>query len=734
RYGWNEMPYLDQGEFYCEFGNFEVSITLPKTYKVAATGTLQSEEKNDTTKTLLYKESNIHDFAWFADKNFQVKHDTIQLKNKTVDAYVYYYKENEKKWQNSLEYVKSAITTKSNWLGEYPYSIVTVVEKPVKESNGMEYPTITLITTPNNNKELDLIINHEVGHNWFYGILASNERKHPWMDEGMNNYYDNRYLELKKSMKNTTDDSMPSFLPKLLPADFNKTILNSLIAQKKDQPINTPSENFTEMNYSLISYDKTAQWLQLLEHKIGPSSFDTLMRRYYEKWKFKHPYPEDFKNIVDEVTGNNNEELFSLLDKKGSLLPKEKKSFKIVPFISLYNTEKTNYLFVAPSFGYNQYDKGMLGISLHNYTLPARRFQYFLSPLYAVGSKKLKGLGSISYSIFPGESGQKIELTLAGAAFTADKFTDPSGKENLLEFTKIVPSVKYVLANKNPRSAVTKYIQWKTFLISEKSLNFYRDPLTNEDIITYPTSKRYLNQLRFVIENNRLLYPYKAIFEAQQSNQFMRLNFTTDYFFNYPKSGGLSMRVFAGKFLYTGTKTISSQFATDRYHLNMSGANGYEDYTYSNYFIGRNEFQGALSQQMMIRDGGFKVRTDLLSSKIGKTDSWLTAVNLTSTIPDKFNPLSLLPIKLPLKLFADIGTYGDVWKSNATETKFLYDAGIQLSLVENTVNIYFPLLYSKVYADYFNSTITGNKFIKNISFSIDIQNFSLKKLIPEIPL
>ncbi len=733
RNGWNEIPYLDQGEFYSEFGSYDVNITLPKDYIVAATGVLQSEKTADKNKTLHYRESNIHDFAWFADKNFKIKHDTIQLKDKNVDAYIYYYKENEDKWKNGLKYLQSAISTKSNWLGEYPYSIVSVVEKPVKESNGMEYPTITLITTPGSEKELDILINHEVGHNWFYGILASNERKHPWMDEGMNTYYDNRYLQLKYGSIDALSDSMPSFMKKRFPDDFNVTILNTLIAQKKDQPISTRSEDFTEVNYSLIAYNKTAQWLSLLEKKISTERFDKLMRSYYEAWKFKHPYPEDFKKMTDDISGTNNEEIFSLLDKKGSLYPKEKKSFKLMSFGSLRNSEKTNYMFIAPAIGYNHYDKLMLGGIIHNYTLALNRFQYFLAPLYATGSKKINGTGRISYSIFPGESGQKLEFSLSGATFTVDQFVDSEGKKNYLNFTKIVPTVRYTFSNNNPRSAVTKYLQWKTYLIAEKSLNFSIDPLTDEDVITYPVSNRYLNQLQLVLEDNRKLYPYKSIFEAQQTDRFVRLSVTGNYFFNYAKGGGLSVRVFAGKFIYTGEKTLTSRFATDRYHLNMSGANGFEDYTYSNYFIGRNEFQGALSQQMMIRDGGFKVRTDLLSSKIGKTDNWLAAVNLSTTIPKNVNPLEILPFSIPLRLFLDVGTYGDAWQANAVTGRFLYTGGLQLSFLENTVNVYFPLVYSKVYADYFNSTITEKKFQRNISFSIDIQNFSLKKMIPQIP-
>lgn len=733
KYGWHEMPYLDQGEFYSEFGSFEVAITLPKEYIVAATGVLEHEKTDNKNKTLVFKESNIHDFAWFADKNYKIKHKNIQLKDRNVDAFIYYYKESEDKWKNGLEYLQSAINTKSNWLGEYPYSIVSVVEKPVKESNGMEYPTITLITTPGSEKELDMLINHEVGHNWFYGILASNERKYPWMDEGMNTYYDNRYLQLKYGSADILSDSMPAFIKKRLPDDFNEMILNTIIAQKKDQPISSRSEDFTEVNYSLIAYNKTAQWLSLLEKKTGTERFDKLMRSYYEKWKFKHPYPEDFRKMTDEISGSGNEEIFSLLDKKGSLFPEQKKSFKLMSFGSLRNSEKTNYMFIAPAIGYNHYDKLMLGGIFHNYTLPLKRLRFFISPLYATGSKKINGLGNIIYSIFPGNSSEKIELSFSGAMFTADKFTDPDNKYNFLHFTKLAPSMKYIFSNKNPRSTSSAYLQWKTFFISEKELEFNTDPVTNKDIISYPISSRYLNQLQLVIEDYRKLYPYKSIFEAQQSNGFIRLSVTGNYFFNYMKGGGLSLRAFAGKFIYTGEKTITSKFATDRYHLNMSGANGYEDYTYSNYFVGRNEFQGMLSQQMMIRDGGFKVRSDLLSSKIGKTDNWLAALNLSTTIPKHINPLEVLPVKIPIRLYLDIGTYGDAWQANTTTGRFLYNGGLQLSFIENTINIYFPLVYSKVYTDYFNSTITDKKFQKNISFSIDIQYFSLKKLIPQIP-
>ena len=164
----------------------------------------------------------------------------------------------------------------------------------------------------------------------------------------------------------------------------------------------------------------------------------------------------------------------------------------------------------------------------------------------------------------------------------------------------------------------------------------------------------------------------------------------------------------------------------------MTGPKGDEDYTYTNYFIGRNEFDNFYAQQIMIRDGAFKVRTDFLSSKIGKTDDWLSAVNLTTDIPNAVNPLQVLPIKIPLKAFLDIGTYAEAWKKNAATGRFIYDAGLQVSLFKNMLNIYFPLFYSKVYSNYFKSTITEKRFWKNVSFSIDIQNFDFKKIAQKV--
>ena len=770
RRGWHPIPYLDQGEFYSEFGNFEVQITVPKNYVVAATGNLQEQDEKEwlkkrkvffrddyikekkknekakikeeliassrQSKTLHYLQNNVHDFAWFADKTFSVKTDAFQLPSgRTITAYAFYYAENEETWSRSIALIKQAVLTKSKWIGEYPYDVVSVVDNAAAISGGMEYPTIILVTSGGSEAGLERVINHEAGHNWFYGILASNERDFPWMDEGMNTFYDRRYATLYYNAKDG-NIFVPKnkFLKNRLPAYPEKMLLQTIINIKKDQPVNTVSEKFSSLNYKLVSYEKAGEWMQLLEKEIGKDLFDSCMRAYYRHWSFKHPYPEDFKKVLEEASGKKLDSTFALLNKKGALVnTTPKKDIHFSTFFNFKETDKHHYIFIAPVIGYNFYDKQMPGIILHNYTLPASRLQFVVTPIYSFKSKKINGIARVGYSWYPGNNGQKAELSVAGSSFNGDIYTDSTNKINFLHFLKIVPSLKSVFANKNPRSSVIKFIQWKTFLFNEQQLLFTRDQVLQIDVITYPFKSRYINQLQFVIENNRVLYPYKGAVQIEQGDGFVRTNFTGNYYFNYAKGGGMNLRLFAGKFFYTGNKTFLKQFETDRYHLNMTGPKGYEDYTYSNYFVGRNEYAKFSTQQIMIRDGGFKVRTDLLSSKIGKTDDWLAAANFTTSIPEAVNPLQVLPVKIPLKIFLDMGTYAEAWKKNAATGRFIYDAGLQLSLFKNVINIYVPLLYSKVYSNYFKSTIPQGRFVKNIAFSIDIQNLSVRKLIPQLP-
>ncbi|MHA4808503.1 M1 family metallopeptidase [Flavitalea flava] len=333
RKGWHEMPYLDQGEFYSEFGTFDVQITLPAAYTVGATGQEQhpagsagvaghAHHDRHALKTLDYHAENVHDFAWFADKYLITDHDTLGLPSgKVIDVYSYYRHGINRKWQNSISYIKDAVRHYSDWIGEYPYPVVSTVEGPGNSSSGgMEYPMITLITSPGAGKsELDGVIAHEVGHNWFYGALGSNEREHPWMDEGLNTFYEFRYEAEKYRFNMMMGSMIPEEIRKLDTEDFLDAVYKVLNRLKATQPVETPATGFSsETEYGLVIYARTAVWVHLLERTMGSSAFEKGMKDYYREWKGKHPYPEDLKASLENSSHLNLDQQFELLNQTGS--------------------------------------------------------------------------------------------------------------------------------------------------------------------------------------------------------------------------------------------------------------------------------------------------------------------------------------------------------------------------------------------------------------------------------
>lgn len=776
RKGWHPMPYLDQGEFYSEFGNYEVRITLPSNYVVAATGELQNEQEinwlkersnkeftytkpvkqpagskakiiapsilafpasSSELKTITYKQNNVHDFAWFADKRFIVKQDTLQLPSgRVINVFSYSLPSTTNYWKNSIQFIKRSVLTRSKWLGEYPYNVVSAVEAVMGFTGGMEYPTITSISPAESENDLESTIAHEIGHNWNQGILATNEREHAWMDEGINTFYEDRYMETESI--STPIKKKETFGSKRMPADKRAFSLRNIIANKTDQPIETPSDQFTEINYYRMSYQKTAQWLKLLETTLGKDVFDSCMHVYYERWKFKHLYPEDLKKIFEEVSGKNLDNEFSLLSKKGPITNDNiKRKTKLASFYNFKDTDKYKYIFIAPAIGKNLYDGIMVGGIVHNYTLPAEKFQFFVSPLYGTESKQLNGLGRISYHWLPEKHFQKIEIGVNGSHFSDNHSLDTTGNKIFENFSKVVPFVRFNFKH-TPKSSVTSYIDFRSFIIQDKKFDNFDYAAGSDSTQLYPkgfsTNTRYINQLTFNVNNDRVLYPYNYYLQLQQGDGFYRVNAEGNYFFNYAKGGGMSVRLFAAKFGYLGTK----DFSTYIYQPKLLAGNGLDDYTYSDYFLGRTALSsygdnallkngGLAAQQITTRNnGGLKLRMDPYGSVQGYSEDWILSVNALSSLPKE-----IIPAKLPLKVFLDAGTYAEAWGKNPPTNRFLYVAGLQLSLFRNILKINAPIIYSKAFKDQLKTDSEANKFSKKITFSIDIQNLQFKKLFPQ---
>ena len=781
--GWHPMPYLDQGEFYGELGSYKVRISVPKNYVVAATGELQNEEEKkwmlfrkpdvaididpglhkknnhqkhyplnhdqsetspipaDTTnriKTLEYKQDKIHDFAWFASQKFVVDHDTIQLASgRVIEAYSFYEPEEKMIWSKSILFIKDAIRFHSSFIGEYPFNTISIVEAKMGSPGGMEYPTIACISPLKKEKELDLTINHEIGHNWFYAAIGSNERRYPWMDEGINTYYDHRYEKWKyqtQSGEQQSQKKKTGFFEKKMPQNINEFLINVLTKEKLDQPISTSSEDFTEINYNVIAYEKAGSWMKLLQDSLGSRLFDSCMQSYFRQWEFRHTYPGDFQSVIENTSNKNLESQFALLKQKGPLNPRnESKKIKPAFLFSAHNTDKFNYLNLGPAAGFNMYDKFMIGAYMTNFNLPENNFQFLFIPLYATGSRQLNGIADISYSWRPDNFFQKISVGVNSSRFSTNAGLDTNNHKIFSGFSKIVPFIRLNLKNKNARSSLNKWIEFRTYLINEKNFNNY--VLSPVDSTIHPIStnskSRYLNQLTLNINDYRILYPYKLQLQLQQDNNFYRINFTSNYFFNYDNTGGMNVRLFAAKFGYWSK---NPGVDASRYQPKLLGTTGEEDYTYNNYFLGRTASYaienasinngGLAAQQIMIRDGGLKLRIDQYDFLQGRSENWVAALNFNSTLPNH-----LFPIQLPIRIFFDVGTYAEAWKTNALTSRFLYVGGVQLSLIKNIVNIYIPIVYSSDFRDQLKTIPEQNTFWKKITFSIDIQNFDLKQTL-----
>jgi len=344
RDGWHAMPYLTQGEFYGEFGSYDVTITLPDNYVVGATGSLQTAEERDRMdrmaspdwqypepildprtgkpqlnrfpassaqmKTLRYVQDDVHDFAWFADKRFIVRKGSVALprSGRTVTTWALFTPKNAVDWADAITYVNESVRLYSQWVGDYPYASCTALDGTISAGGGMEYPMVTIIGEASG-AALDEVIAHEVGHNWFYGILGSNERDHAWMDEGLNSFLELRYMRTRYTGRESIiAEGIPGFLlggRKVGQREALELGYRLNARRNLDQPLCLHSDAFTSSNYGTGVYMKTALAFDHLMAYLGEEAMDKCLHAYFEEWKFKHPRPEDLRKVFERESGKD---------------------------------------------------------------------------------------------------------------------------------------------------------------------------------------------------------------------------------------------------------------------------------------------------------------------------------------------------------------------------------------------------------------------------------------------
>ncbi|MCF8272947.1 MAG: M1 family metallopeptidase [Flavobacteriaceae bacterium] len=299
--GWHADPYIAR-EFHGVWGNFDVSITIDKTYTIGGTGYLQNPSEighGYTTEKVKTKGDkltwhfvapNVHDFTWAADPNYT--HDTMQVPNGPMLHFFYkntMAKDKLENWKNLQPKTVELMQYYSEHVGQYPYKQYSVIQGG---DGGMEYGMCTLITGEGTFNGLFGVTAHEMAHTWFQFLLASNESKHEWMDEGFTSYISDLAEDeiLHKNSENPTKNAYRGYI--------------YLAKSGKEQPLTTHSDRYVyNQAYSISAYSKGEVFLAQLGYVIGAENLKTTIKKYFDDFKFTHPKPLDIVRTAEKVSG-----------------------------------------------------------------------------------------------------------------------------------------------------------------------------------------------------------------------------------------------------------------------------------------------------------------------------------------------------------------------------------------------------------------------------------------------
>jgi Peptidase family M1 domain len=305
--GWNCHQYHATTEFFADFGVYDVKLTVPQYEVVGASGVEVSNVNNpDNTKTVTYHGDDIHDFAWTASPRYKVKDDGVfQGQMGPVKLRILMQPAHWDQADRHEKILKETLDHFERWYGPYPYKTLTLVDpEPDSAAGGMEYPTFITGESswfmPDGLYLPELVVEHEFGHQYWYGMVATNEFEDAWMDEGINSYTEVKVLDsiLGKNTSTinlagtTMSEREQQRLGYIGVADFDP------IAQKA-------YDYYSFNSYGGITYGKTASALLTLESIVGEDTMQRAMHTYFMKYRFTHPVKEDFLKTIEEVSGKD---------------------------------------------------------------------------------------------------------------------------------------------------------------------------------------------------------------------------------------------------------------------------------------------------------------------------------------------------------------------------------------------------------------------------------------------
>jgi hypothetical protein len=303
---WNCHQYHSNSEFFADFGIYEVKITVPEEYVVGATGKRIAEAKNsDGSKTYTHYQEDIHDFAWAACPDFVEfkKKFTLEKPPVETEMILLIHRSHLNQKERYLSALTNGLEFYSQNYGAYPYPTITLIDPPLKAmaAGGMEYPTLftsmSMSFMPGGIYLTEMVTIHEFGHNFWYGMVGSNEFEEAWLDEGINSY-----SEIKAMARYYGEDSSMLNCCGLKISDFSFQRLQVIDSGRMDPILKNSWEYSSSGSYSLNSYSKAALMLLTLENYLGRDVMSEIMKTYFERWSFRHPTSKDFIAVAEEVS------------------------------------------------------------------------------------------------------------------------------------------------------------------------------------------------------------------------------------------------------------------------------------------------------------------------------------------------------------------------------------------------------------------------------------------------
>jgi hypothetical protein len=304
---WNCHQFHALTEFFADFGTFDVKVTLPKDYVIGATGVQVADHDNGNgTKTVAYHAKDVHDFAWTADPNFKVVESDFDGSVGRVHIRLLTYDSHQRAWDPYIYCVQNSMKRFDDWYGPYPYAQLTVVDPPhgAGEAGGMEYPTFITGDSgwfiPKGIHLIDLVTEHEFGHQYWYGMVATNEFENGWLDEGINSYTEVKVLDNMYGQNTSVINLLGGQL-----GEREIQRLGYLGSPDTDSLSRMSYQDMSIASYSDITYGKTATMLVTLEKIVGEQTLKNALHVYFMKYRFSHPTTEDFVNTVSQVAGQD---------------------------------------------------------------------------------------------------------------------------------------------------------------------------------------------------------------------------------------------------------------------------------------------------------------------------------------------------------------------------------------------------------------------------------------------